>query len=76
MQRLNTSMTVAKKEGRPLPPLPNYVFLGNPGTGKTTVARAMGRILFRAGALATNRVEETSGQDLTGEYVGQARATL
>lgn len=47
----------------------HMVFTGNPGTGKTTVARLLGQIYFDMGILAENKVIEATRQDLV-EYVG------
>ena len=45
-------------------------FLGNPGTGKTVVARLMGDILHSAGVLPTNNFVECSAKDLISPYIG------
>ena len=45
-------------------------FYGNPGTGKTEVARILSRILYDAGVLGEAKLVETNAQGLIGEYVG------
>jgi len=50
----------------------NYLFLGNPGTGKTTIARRMGTMFKALGLLPDDTVEEISASDLSTGFSGQA----
>lgn len=69
---VNREQTLAKLEGKKSKPIvDHYLFLGNPGTGKTTVARLMGQILFNMGILARPDVIEVTRDDLIAGYVGQ-----
>ena len=49
----------------------HMVFLGNPGTGKTTIARIISNILYNLGYIKENKLIEVSSKDLVGQYVGQ-----
>ena len=49
----------------------NFVLMGNPGTGKTSIARKMGEILQSMDILPTSRVIEASRATLVGKYMGE-----
>ena len=49
----------------------HMVFLGNPGTGKTTIARMISEILYNLKYIKENKLVEVSVKDLVAEYVGQ-----
>jgi len=50
----------------------HFVFIGNPGTGKTTVARIMPDIFKAIGMLPTNKLIEVERGDLVAPYVGES----
>jgi SpoVK/Ycf46/Vps4 family AAA+-type ATPase len=52
------------------PPMRHFVFTGPPGTGKTTVARALGGIFAALGLLARPEVVEAQRADLVGDHLG------
>ena len=58
--------------GKKVPrPAIHMLFTGNPGTGKTTVARIAARMMREAGILRKGHIVEVKGRDLCGEYIGE-----
>lgn len=49
----------------------HLIFSGNPGTGKTVVARLFSEILYNNKIIQENKLVEVGRTDLVGEYVGQ-----
>lgn len=61
----------AKEQGEDLDLLRNHMVLyGNPGTGKTTVARMLGELFNAIGLLPSSKIVEVDRSKLVGEYVG------
>ncbi|HDR04250.1 MAG TPA: AAA family ATPase, partial [Candidatus Marinimicrobia bacterium] len=49
----------------------HYLFIGNPGTGKTIVAQQMAKRLYEIGLLKSNKINTYSASQLIGQYVGE-----
>jgi stage V sporulation protein K len=63
------SNAARRKAGLPEEPVSfNMMLLGNPGTGKTTLARKMGELMFELGLVKSPEVAKLSRQDLHGTY--------
>ena len=60
---------ICKKRNKGMPML-HMCFTGNPGTGKTTVARIIGEIFKKERILSKGQFVEIHGRDLVGKYVG------
>ena len=54
-------------------PKPHIILTGNPCTGKTTVARILGKLFHAMKLLPGDKLLETGGLDLTAGYVGQTK---
>ena len=67
----NIGMLCQSMPGAAEKPYLHMVFRGNPGTGKTTVARLMAKLLSSMGVIRRNHVEEVMASDLLGAYTGQ-----
>ena len=65
-------MIIAYSKGRTVrPPSFHMCFLGNPGTGKTSISHKTADILYRAGIVDNNKPLVVGRSDLVGEHVGE-----
>lgn len=78
--RLESSVRAAKvREARGIPVRNTSLHLvlkGPPGTGKTTVARVIAKLLCAADVLPADEFEETSRADLVGQHIGVSEAKI
>lgn len=70
LMEIVTQIEYAKAHDMEMPTL-HMRFVGKPGTGKTTVARALGKLLAARGVLRRGAFFECAARDLCGKYVGQ-----
>ncbi|MFF7145551.1 MULTISPECIES: AAA family ATPase [Streptomyces] len=75
VKALSAQLNMARlraEQGLPVqPPKRHFVFSGPSGTGKTTVARILGRVFYALGLLGGDHLVEAQRADLVGEYLGQ-----
>lgn len=71
LDEIITQIELSKQDPSLGVPCIHMRFVGNPGTGKTTVARIVGKILKERGILRIGNFYECSGRDLCGRYVGE-----
>ena len=69
--QIKTQRKLAAKGKQVASPSIHMLFTGNPGTGKTTVARILARKMHQAGILRKGHLIEVKGRDLCGCYVGE-----
>lgn len=70
IEEILSRIELSAKDDRISAPCIHMRFVGSPGTGKTTVARILGRILKERGVLRRGNFFEYTGRDLCGEYIG------
>ncbi len=69
-QKAKESLEVKPKLGKDDVPGMHFMFSGNPGTGKTTVARILGKYLYSIGALEKGHVVEVDRTKLLSDHIG------
>jgi len=69
--QIKTQMEFAEKGSDVERPCIHMMFTGNPGTGKTTVARILAKMMKKAGILRKGLFYEINGRNLCGQYVGE-----
>ncbi len=70
VQEIINQIIFARNNALETSPAMHMCFVGNPGTGKTTVARVIGKALKDAGILRIGNFYEHHGRDFCGKYVG------
>ncbi len=71
IEEILAQIELSKAENGPDRPCLHMRFVGAPGTGKTTVARILGKILKERGVLRIGNLYEYKGRDFCGQYIGE-----
>ena len=71
IQEILAQIELSRAENGPDRPCLHMRFVGSPGTGKTTVARILGKILKEKGVLRIGNLYEYKGRDFCGQYIGE-----
>lgn len=71
IKSIGDSIQSARDEGEDYSLANHYLFLGNPGTGKTTIARTLSNVLTALEALPVGHIVEVDRSQLVSKYVGE-----
>ena len=70
-QKVHRALAKSKLKPRTMPTFNNFVFTGNPGTGKTMVAKLFSHLLYQNGLIRRNYFKSVSSKDLVSQYMGK-----